>query len=538
MSERAGLIERTGIGLALAATLSGCSELPKPEARTTFPLPARPAVTVRVDRPRFELPKKVEVTGPISNLYQQLTEGHFSQVDVTEPEEALLAVGAVDPELDAHEYLRLQGFVRMQGDTHAHAYDKEGKKSGGPAQDDGRMDYHDLFREGTKRQDFLIYTGHGEQRTAEGDRRFRKEAERLQILGKLVGVSEEWTGTTETGSWKVWELEEFRKKNPGYAKSQGHVLIYGGKTRIGQMRLRGGVPDELAPFFSDLLELLPRLRDLPIGVFAHPSLYKIEETFDRDGQAPGYDPPRSPQEIAVMKGCELVSHSPFDTHRSSGLGDGVSLRSSNEACYRRLLRGGWRLSPYMGTDWHLPGYKAGPWTCVWARERTIDSVYDAMEERLTCGTEAEGVSIAFMGQLIEGFGTSYGPPTVMGQRLLIPNPRIEVSQVHLRATVRDRNGLSMKHKRLQQVRYVLVCTEPQYDQIITLKRTAQHVPDHNPDEDHFVWHPHRGYPGMARPDFIKPGEVVAVYTVADLVTAAGKRQQLISAPLFVEHRNP
>lgn len=434
------------------------------------------------------------------------------------------AATSPDNDLDPHEYLSSQGFKRLWGDTHSHAHTEVGVVDGKPTplDDDGWMNFRKLYKEGTEQQDFLIHTGHAEQGRPGAVQKFQEAANRT---GKLIGIASEWTGSTETG-----------KYNPGYSKSQGHVLIYGSSTRIGQMSLRGGVPDEIVPLFGDLLGRLPEVRDTPIGVFAHPALYKVEETFDLDGVAPGYDPPPSAEALVTMKGCELTSHGPPATGATVGLGDGIHLASSNEACFRRLLRGGWQLSPYMGTDNHLPHYPRGPWTCLWVRERSLDAIYDAMEERLTCGTEASGVSIAFIGQLQRGLDHPAGPKTVMGQKFLIPDPRRVASWVHLRATVRDREGQPLKGQRLQQMKYVFVCKEPEHDQVDVLERVRPHVPDHNPDENTLIWKPHAPYPGMApRPG--SPGDVVAIYAVANLGSGVS-RKQLISAPLFIEHRGP
>lgn len=436
--------------------------------------------------------------------------------------------------LDAHDYLKAQGYVRLWGDTHCHAYGVDDGKGKPPV----ALTVPLLYKEGLKHQDFLIYTPHAEQVS-------KAEAKALDVVvsgltgqGKLAGLGYEWTGSTETGSWKPWELDEFRKNNPGYARSQGHVLVYGATSRIGQMELRGGVPDDTAVWFSDLLLKLPALEEGPIGVLAHPSLYKIEETFDLDGVAPGYDPPPSEEARSVIRGCELVDHNPFDSAGPRGLGDGVTLRSSNEACYRRLLRGGWQLSPYMGTDNHLPKYPKGPWTCVWAREKSIDAIYDAMEERLTVGTEAYGISIALIGQQRVPSG-EINPPqqpiVVMGSTMTI-DP--EADKVFFNASVRDRAGKPVQTKELGLVEVFRDVTDD-VDWIAGDKKRRQESPVYRREverqeklDDRSKLHGivklyYRG----GRASVVDDQALVCVYAKATLPNG----KQLISAPIFIRY---
>ncbi|MBI4185607.1 hypothetical protein HY524_00975 [Candidatus Berkelbacteria bacterium] len=418
------LLERSGLGLAAVAVWAGLGDGPSQSQATFVPAPAR-AIVERSDRVTHASLSRLENEPIASRRCVELPEGHFVEIGHLPSDQNELAATQFKAP-DPHQYLGSEGFTRLWGDTHNHA-----------SFDDGLCGCTKLFELALARQDFVIHTPHAEQIDVAEANQLARYAADCQREGKLLGIGSEWTGSTETKS-----------ANPGHNRSQGHVLMYGTSTRIGQMSLRGGQPDKIVVLFSELLTALPMLTDLPMGVFAHPSLYSPKETFDLDGQPPGYDPPPSSEAIVAMKGCELTSHGPPATGATVGLGDGINFATSNEACYRRLLRGGWQLSPYMGTDWHLPGYKAGPYTCVWARQRSIDAVYDAMEERLTCGTEAYGISIALTGQQRVPSDEKHSliqPIVMMGQTMFI-DP--EADKVFFQTSLRDRSNKPVQTKEL------------------------------------------------------------------------------------------
>lgn len=396
---------------------------------------------------------------------------------------------AMDGRLEPHQYLREHGYTLMEGDVHAHSTISDG------------FNPPDLIAKMALRElDFFFLTEHGEQVDREERKKLVALALKYRRLGKVLGIGHEYT-------------------------EKGHLLVYGTDFITGQDIVRGGEPDLVAAMFGEFLAWIPTNEHALIA-YAHPSEYDPSKSYDSDGDGVGFDGPLTKEELDQIFGCELSSHS-IKGYR--GLGDGITMNRSNEACFRALLRQGRRLSPLMSTDRHEVLYQPGPYTHAFVKNRSLDGVLDAFYERRTCGSEVPGLSIALLGQLVQGVGAESAQPVLMGSWLNIPDPHREVSTVHLRATVRDRHDKPVK---LKQMKYVFVCKERQHDFEAVTNRTGLFDPDHNPDEVTQLWKPHRAYAGMDIPERIIPGEVVAIYAVATLPNG----KQLISAPLFVRHQ--
>ena len=128
------------------------------------------------------------------------------------------------------------------------------------------------------------------------------------------------------------ELPLTSTKNPAYQHGWGHIIVVNTPSFAGRMIFGNGNPPTIIKTYSDFLSWLAQNPE-GMGIFAHPDLYMVEESFN------GFAAPPNAIAVKQMAGCELSSHS----LGYSGLGNGKELRSSNEACFRQLLRRGWRI---------------------------------------------------------------------------------------------------------------------------------------------------------------------------------------------------
>ncbi|MCA9388891.1 hypothetical protein KC644_04000 [Candidatus Berkelbacteria bacterium] len=191
----------------------------------------------------------------------------------------------------------------------------------------------------------------------------------------------ELTGTTVDNATKIFQPYN----TPGW----GHLLIYRSNTFTATKILGDGNPPSLNDTYTQALSWVEK-RPETLAAFAHPSLYLVETTFDNF---------RSPPKKAIVKqvfGCELSAHSFPELY--TGLGDiSKGLRASNEACFRELLRKGWRIAPIMGGDQHGPSYgNVTTLTGLWLKQPLKTSIYEAMEARRCFATEDPRASIKFM----------------------------------------------------------------------------------------------------------------------------------------------
>lgn len=262
---------------------------------------------------------------------------------------------------DPASYYQPFQLVRLNTHTHTHHSDATGPGSTLTAVIDANC----------RRFDGLILTDHGEHLTPA---EWRTQSAISASPGKLVLRGFEATGTGEVRGTNL---------NPAYQHGWGHVIVTNTADFTGTRTAGNGMPPVLCATFTDFKAWLSR-QPGSMGIFAHPSLYMAEESFD------GFAAPTNEQEADQFVGCELGSHSV----RYTGLGNGLDLRSSNEACYRQLLRRGWRVSPYMGGDEHTPPYgTATTITGLFVDERTTNGVLEAMRNRRTFATEEPGAQI-------------------------------------------------------------------------------------------------------------------------------------------------
>lgn len=291
-----------------------------------------------------------------------------------------VGVSRANSAIVAHDFLSSIGCSPLFGDTHMHSNFSDGFN---------KPEW--ILKEAVRQQDFAILTDHAEQLSLAEGNKLQQLAEKLQSSGKLVGIDSEWTGTPEYKDEQGHETH-----NPAKTAGYGHMLVYGSDAVIGQGMKKGGEPTLIAPTFARFLSVVQQAARGSMTVFAHPSLYRTETSFDVNDDGQGFDEPPNPELIEGAVGCELSSHTLGATEGYRGPGDGHELKSSNEACYRLLLRRGWQVAPFMSTDRHEVLYRPGPWTVVFAQERTIESVYDAFYDRRTCASEERGVSLAMV----------------------------------------------------------------------------------------------------------------------------------------------
>ena len=228
--------------------------------------------------------------------------------------------------------------------------------------------------------DGLFLTDHGEHLN---NAEWLKELELATANtrgSKLCLRAEEVTGTDE--------LNQRSSKDPAYQHGWGHVVVVNTDSFVGRRSFGNGQPPKLVDTFQAFLAWLATNPN-GMGIFAHPSLYMTEESFE------GFAAPPNDPAIKQMVGCELSSHG----LTYAGLGNGKELRSSNEACYRELLRKGWRVGAYMGGDEHIPPYgTTNAVTGMYVAERTQRGILEAMAARRTFATEEPGSLIALIGQ--------------------------------------------------------------------------------------------------------------------------------------------
>lgn len=369
------------------------------------------------------------------------------------------------PTIAPHDYLAELGYSWVEGDPHTHSEHSDGQMS-------PERSLNAAFSQ--NQGDFTFLTDHGEQLSQKEQEAQKALAVALQQKGRLAGVGCEWTGTPD-----YLTPEGKHTKDPAFIAGPGHMLIYGASQAVGLERKKGGQA-VLCPEFSLLLGWVATRAEMPLAAFAHPSLYRVEDTFDQNGDGKGFDAPAPDADlIERVFGCELSSHTfvvgakRLETRR--GCGNGTDLASSNEAGFRELLRGGWRVSPLMSTDNHLLAYKAGPYTAVAVRERSIEGILDGFFERLTCATERRGATIALTGwqRYYPNGGAHMAPPELklMGQAMRI-NP--EADKLFFDVSIRDSKG---KVPGIKQCGLVAVWAQVEDDVDFLVLERARHKED-------------------------------------------------------------
>ncbi len=241
------------------------------------------------------------------------------------------------------------------------------------------------------RFDVAFLTDHGEQLSqAEWGEQARIAAQ-LSQNGKVALRGFEWTDPLERrtadGRWTP---------DPAYINSRGHVVVLRTDDYCGVAAKDGGEPYETGQSFLGLLRWIAE-RPQAMGIFAHPSLYPVETSFD------GFrgPVPQLPTLVDQFVGCELAR-----------IGDGLELRSCDEAGFRELLRKGWRVAPVIGGDEHHPPYgTAAGGTGLYLTERSARGVYEALWHRRCFATEDLGSCIKL------GAWSGTGAPVVMGRTL-------------------------------------------------------------------------------------------------------------------------
>ena len=223
--------------------------------------------------------------------------------------------------------------------------------------------------------DGIILTDHGGHISAKEWADEQNYQQSFSGGNKICLSGFEVTGTDELGFTS--------SKDPAYQPGWGHIVVVGTGSYCERRVYGNGNPPVIVPTFQSFTDWL---ESYPTGmaIFAHPSLYMIERSFD------GFAPPRTDQAVRQFVGCELSSHG----LEYSGLGNGTELRSSNEACYRKLLREGWRLGAYMSGDEHLPPFgSTNTVTGMYVREKSVSCTIEAMAARRTFATEEPGANI-------------------------------------------------------------------------------------------------------------------------------------------------
>lgn len=275
-------------------------------------------------------------------------------------------------------------FQLIYGNTHSHTSFSDAEGPGNSPQK--------IINANQGHLDGIILTDHAEHLN---NNEWIEEG-RIAQNNKLCLRGFEITGTDE--------LALTSTKNPAYQHGWGHIIVVNTPSFAGRMIFGDGNPPKITKTFNDFLAWLASNPE-GMGIFAHPDLYMIEESFN------GFAAPPNITTIDRMVGCELSSHG----LKYSGLDNGKELRSSNEACYRQLLRRGWRVGAYMGGDEHLPPYgKAKTVTGFYLTELSSAGMLEAMRTRRTFATEDPTASISIVGQ-------SQSDTVIMGETLDISN---------------------------------------------------------------------------------------------------------------------
>lgn len=250
----------------------------------------------------------------------------------------------------------------------------------------------EIIRANYKHFDGLFLTDHGEHLN-EQEWRSQQAAARIYTRANKVCLrAHEVTGTNE--------LTTFSSKDPAYQHGWGHIVVVNTDTYTGRRSIGNGRPPIIVSTYTEFLNWLESTPN-GMGIFAHPSLYMTEESFN------GFIVPPNNRAIEQLVGCELSSHG----LEYAGLGNGTELRSSNEACFRELLRKGWHIGAYMSGDEHVPPYgTTNTVTGMYLIETTEHGVLEAMGARRTFATEEPGASITLIAQ--SGSSTS-----IMGETL-------------------------------------------------------------------------------------------------------------------------
>ena len=273
--------------------------------------------------------------------------------------------------------------------THSHSTDSDAV-SGSPGK---------IIRANLKRFDGVVLTDHGEQISRLEWEKQGSAARHYCSNDKVALRGFEWTDPIArldiAGNWTP---------NPAYVNSLGHVVVLRTAEYCGVKSLKGGQPEETGKDFGELLRWIAK-HPAAMGIFAHPSLYPVETTFN--GFAA---PPRNlPTIVKQFVGCEL--------HR---IGDGKEMRSSDEACFRQLLRVGWKPAPVIGGDEHRPPYGITVgMTGLYVHEWSPRGFYDALWNRRCFATEDQGSSIHFAAWSDDHQPVIMGRSTPAGRELTV-----------------------------------------------------------------------------------------------------------------------
>ncbi|MBI2589737.1 hypothetical protein HYW32_01780 [Candidatus Berkelbacteria bacterium] len=318
--------------------------------------------------------------------------------------------------------------------------------------------------------------------------------------GKVLLRGFELTGTPEP--------ENLLQKLPQYNPGWGHILVFDTERRVAA-RQEGDGNSPILPNESNFISPLTWMANEPgaVGIFAHPELYMterggIEQTFNGFKACPD-DLPGAREKMVA---CELSSHGPEYT----GLGDGKELRSSNEACYRELLRNKWRVGAVMSGDEHFPPYgNAETVAGLFVKDRTESGILEALRARRVFGTELPGAVIYLIVS-----APKRGITWTMGQTIPLtadfePDESFIVNAV----------ALPPKGK-VESISIVVVAPRLESDRIYT-------SPPLNGEADNLGDIPTVGE--------IRTQGVCCVYAKATFRLALGLRKDIISSPIWFEY---
>ncbi|MEK7184032.1 MAG: CehA/McbA family metallohydrolase [Patescibacteria group bacterium] len=365
-----------------------------------------------------------------------------------------------------------QQYQWIKVNTHSHSSDSDAIGIG--------SDPTQIVTQNLKHFDAVILTDHG------GHLTWTEWLEQLAlamhyVVGKVCLRGFEVTGTEE--------LSNTSTKDPAYQHGWGHLLVVNTSNYTDRRTFGNGQPPQILETFTQCKDWL--IQQGGLAIFAHPSLYMIEESFD------GFAPPRNHAEITHMVGCELGAHS----LRFVGLGDGVTLRSSNEACFRKLLRAGWHVGAYNGGDEHIPPFgNTNTVTGMWVKTLTADGIFEAMRARRTFASEEPRA-------MIQLTATSSDRTAIMGETLNVEQELI----VHARC-LSDTSAVS-------RIDLVFLSSKEALQDVV---QTSQ--PLHEKDE-------HWGT--IVNQQDLHDHNIILVYAKAQLTNG----RSLVSSPIWINEQN-
>jgi len=307
---------------------------------------------------------------------------------------------------------------------------------------DGPATPQRVIEQNLKTLDAIALTDHGRSITQE--EWLNQEQLCKSFSGKIAIRGFELTGTPEyrkpDGSFTI---------NPAQTAGWGHIVVLN-TSQFAGVGQGDGEPLTTLETYNDALQWLATQKDA-LGIFAHPELYMTETSFD--GYAP---PPPDIRNLIIprMVGCELNSAGLIENGLVND-DEPFELRSSNEACFRALLRSGWRLCAMMGGDQHTApvGNIQTVTGCYVENELAGESLIDSLQARKTFATEVPGSSIYMI-----AFDNFAPKPKLVGESIHLVSNK-------LNCAVEVDGGPA----KLEEVTFVLVAKNKANDQEISTK---------------------------------------------------------------------